>query len=198
MSDEIDDILGGLNLPSDAEVQLETGQAARAAGLKKPEVRAKIGNSLKNSAKYRASLETRDQSFRDDPVYQQEHKARMQALHDNPEWQANHRKGMEELRADPERWAEYQKNYRAGNYTKYDDPEYWRAYYAGIAKRDADPEYHRRRLAASRKKIAKSCTIQGITYETIQEAATALGMGYNTVCHRLKSPNFPDWSRSDE
>lgn len=197
MSDEIDDILGGLDLPSDAEVQLETGQAARAAGLKRPDVRAKIGNSLKNSAKYRAGIETRDQSFRDDPVYREEHRARMQALHEDPEWQENHRRGIEQLRADPERWEEYQKNYTKGNSAKYDDPKFWEAYYAGIAKRDADPEYHRRRLAASRKKIAKSCTTPLGVFETIQAAADAHGMGYNTVCHRLKSATFEDWYKNE-
>lgn len=115
-------------------------------------------------------------------------------LIESPEWQEAHRKGLEALRNDPDRWAEYQENYRKGNTAKYDDPEYWANYYAAIKERDANPEYHKKRLGASKQKVRKPVRTPLGVFETQTDAAKAHGMGNTeTMRHRCKSPNFPDY-----
>jgi hypothetical protein len=157
----------------------------------------KISEGLKNSRKHKEAIKTRDTSFRQDPTYQKEHNARMKAVTATDEWKENQRKGVAALRNDPERMAEYKENYDKGNTAKYDDPAFWEAYYAAIKVRDANPEQRKKIKAGTRKAIAVGCQTPLGVFECIQDAADAHQMGYNTVCHRLKSPTFPDWFRLD-
>ena len=196
---ELDDILNDLDLPSDQDIREETGKVNRANGLKNPNVRAKISKSLKESSKFHESIANRDQSFRDDPTYRKVHTKRMQNLRKDPEFVEKQKKGMEALRNDPVRWAEYQKKYNKGNKAKLEDPSFWEAYYASIKIRDADPEYHKKRIDASKKKICRRVQTPLGVFDSITDAANAHGMGNTeTMRHRLKSPNFPDFLLLDD
>ncbi len=176
------------------QIAQKVGELARKQGVQRPDVRAKISNTLQNSEAYKQGITTRDQSFRNDPEYQKAHLQRMQDLHQDPLWRENHRLGLEELRSDPKRWAEYQKNYNKGNRDKLQDPKYWEAYYKGIKKRDSDQEYHQRRLAASKEKIKQPVLTPLGVFETQTDATRAHGFtNTERVRHRCKSPNFPDW-----
>lgn len=192
---DLDKYLNEFELPSDAEVKLETGQRARADGLRSPSVRAKIGRSLKNSAKYRAAIKNRDLSFKQTSEYREARRQSGLENYRDPEKRAHWEASMAALRNDPERMAKYKENYNKGNTAKYDDPAFWEAYYAAIKIRDADPEQRKKIRAGTRKAIAVGCQTPLGVFECIQDAADAHEMGYNTLCHRLKSPTYPEWIR---
>jgi hypothetical protein len=141
-----------------------------------------------------------------DPEFKQKHKTAMetrdhttdeQALEKrlkNPDFLKNLRKGIEDLRNDPVRMAEYEKNNRAAYLKAKEDPAYWEAYYAAIKVRDADPEYHKKRIDASKKKICRKVQTPLGVFDSITDAANAHSMSNTeTMRHRLKSPNFPDY-----
>jgi hypothetical protein len=146
-----------------------------------------------------------------DPEIKEKHKKARQASELKPEinavrkkagenlktnlvWKNNHKAAMEALQNDPVRLAEYKKNYAKGNSKKYDNPEYWENYYKGIAKRDANEEYTKKRLDASRAKICKKVHTPLGIFDSITDASKAYGMGNSeTMRHRIKSPNFPDF-----
>lgn len=195
---ELDDILHGLDLPSDAEVREETGKVKRAEGLKNPKVRAKISQSIKSSIKYREAMINRDQSFRNTKKYQKEHKERMQALRKDPKFVEAQKKGIADLRKDPVRWAEYQENYRKGNTAKYDNPEFWENYYSAIAKRDADLEYHKRRIAASNAKIAIRVITPDGEFDSISDAARHYGMTSEGMRNRVNSDKYPEFYKTGD
>jgi hypothetical protein len=117
-----------------------------------------------------------------------------ESLKTNEKWKKNHKAAIEALQNDPVRLAEYKKNYAKGNSKKYDNLEYWENYYKGIAKRDADEEYTKKRLDASRAKICKKVHTPLGVFDSITAASIAYGMGNSeTMRHRIKSPNFPDF-----
>ncbi len=140
--------------------------------------------------KHKKAMETRD------------HSTDAQALEKrlkNPDFLKNVRKGIEEFRNDPVRMAEYEKNNRAAYLKAKEDPAYWEAYKAGIKVRDADPEYHKKRIDASKKKICRRVQTPLGVFDSITDAAKAHGMGNTeTMRHRLKSPNFPDYFLLDD
>jgi hypothetical protein len=146
-----------------------------------------------------------------DPEFKQKHKTAMetrdhstdeQALEKrlkNPDFLKNVRKGIEEFRNDPVRMAEYEKTNREAYLKAKEDPAYWEAYKAGIKIRDADPEYHKKRIDASKKKICRKVQTPLGVFDSITDAANAHGMGNTeTMRHRLKSPNFPDFLLLDD
>lgn len=191
---ELDELFSDVSLPTDEEVREETGKAKRAEGLRKPITRNKISQVLKSSAKFKEGIKNRDQSFRDAPGYSEKHSAQQKQTVASEKWKKNHKAAMEALQNDPVRLAEYKKNYANGNSKKYDNPEYWENYYVGIAKRDADEEYTKKRLDASRAKICKKVHTPLGIFESITAASKAHGMGNSeTMRHRIKSPNFPEF-----
>ena len=191
---ELDNLLAGLDLPSDEEVREETGKLKRAEGLQNPKVREKIGKTLKASAKYKEAIKNRDQSYKQSAEYKNARKEAMEDYWSNPDNKKKHKEALKALKDDPVRLAEYQKNYNKGNSKKYDNPEYWENYYAGIAKRDADKEYTKKRLDASRAKICKKVHTPLGVFNSITEASKAYGMSNSeTMRHRIKSSNFPDF-----
>ena len=126
-------------------------------------------------------------------------KASSAKLHADPEYQAKAKAGRDALRNDPVRMAEYKKNNRAAYLKAKEDPAYWDAYYAAIKVRDADPEYHKKRIDASKKKICRRVQTPLGVFDSITDAANAHGMGNTeTMRHRLKSPNFPDFLLLDD
>lgn len=107
---------------------------------------------------------------------------------------AEHRKKKSDISKEKNKDPEYRKKYLEANDKKYDNPEYWENYYAGIAKRDADEEYTKKRLDASRAKICKKVHTPLGIFESITAASKAHGMGNSeTMRHRIKSPNFPEF-----
>lgn len=191
---ELDELFSDVSLPTDEEVREETGKAKRAEGLRKPTTRNKISQTLKSSAKYKEGIKNRDQSFRDVSGYSEKHSAQQKQTVASEKWKKNHKAAMEALQNDPVRLAEYKKNYANGNSKKYDNPEYWENYYAGIAKRDANEEYTKKRLDASRAKICKKVHTPLGIFDSITSASKAHGMGNSeTMRHRIKSPNFPEF-----
>ena len=166
------------------------GQIARARGVRLN--KDKISKGLKESYQQPGRLEKQQKAMqtRDNTVHKEAAKKRAA----DPKWQAKQKAAMEELRNDPVRWAEYQKNYNKGNKAKLDDPAFWEVYYAAIKVRDADPEYHKKRIDASKKKICRRVQTPLGVFDSITDAANAHGMGNTeTMRHRLKSPNFPDF-----
>jgi hypothetical protein len=105
-----------------------------------------------------------------------------------------YRKKKSEISLAKNKDPEYRKKYLEANSKKYDNPEYWENYYKGIAKRDADEEYTKKRLDASRAKICKKVHTPLGVFDSITAASKAHGMGNSeTMRHRIKSPNFPDF-----
>jgi len=194
LNKNLDELLAGLELPTDEEVRLETGKVKRAEGLKNPAVRTRIGQSIKSSAAYKEGMKNRDQSYKQTAEYKESKRKTTLALNSDPEYKKKHKEGMKAMRADPARNAEYKKKWSEGNSKKYDNPEYWENYYKGIAKRDADEEYTKKRLDASRAKICKKVHTPLGIFDSITAASKAHGMGNSeTMRHRIKSPNFPDF-----
>ena len=117
-----------------------------------------------------------------------------EALKTNKKYQENLKVGIESFRNDPVRMAEYLKNNKEAYLKAKENPEYWENYYAAIAVRDADPEYHKKRIDASKKKICKKVHTPLGIFDSITDASKAYGMGNSeTMRHRIKSPNFPDF-----
>jgi hypothetical protein len=190
LNDALDDILAGLDLPTDAEVREETGKVKRAEGVRAN--RHKISESGKRAYQDPARLEKQKKAMnnRDNTSHAAAGKKRAA----DPLWKENHSKGIEALRNDPERWAEYQENYKKGNTEKYNNPEFWNNYYAAIQERDSKPEYHKKRLNASKNKIRKPVRTPLGVFETQTDAMKAHGFkNTEIVRHRCKSDTFPDW-----
>jgi hypothetical protein len=187
---ELDDLFSDVVLPSDEEVREETGKVKRAEGVRAN--RHKISEGGKRAYQDPARLEKQKTAMknRDNSSHKEAGKKRAA----DPEWQAKQKAAIEALQNDPVRLAEYKKNYAKGNSKKYDNPEYWENYYKGIAKRDADEEYTKKRLDASRAKICKKVHTPLGVFDSITAASKAHGMGNSeTMRHRIKSPNFPDF-----
>lgn len=166
------------------------GQVARARGVRLN--KDKISKGLIESYQQPGRLENQQKAMqtRDNTAHKNAGKKRAA----DPEWKTKQKSAIEALHNDPVRLAEYKKNYAKGNSKKYDNPEYWENYYAGIAKRDADEEYTKKRLDASRAKICKKVHTPLGVFDSITEASKAYGMGNSeTMRHRIKSPNFPDF-----
>jgi len=195
----LDDLLSGLDLPTDAEVKAETGQVNRTQGIKNNSHKIKEGVKKAHQdpvvkAKFKTAIKNRDQSFRNAPGYSEKHSAQQKKTVASDKWKQNHKAAIEALQNDPVRLAEYKKNYAKGNSKKYDNPEYWENYYKGIAKRDADEEYTKKRLDASRAKICKKVHTPLGVFESITAASIAYGMSNSeTMRNRIKSPNFPEF-----
>lgn len=133
------------------------------------------------------------------PEVQKRRSQAAKELHRDPEKRQAWERGMLELRNDPQRWAEYQKNYRKGNLSKYDNPDYWVNYYAGIERREQDKSYHQRRIQAANAKICRRVQTPLGVFDSITLAAQAHGMSNTeTMRHRLKSPNFPEYFLLDD
>lgn len=186
----LDDLLEGLDLPTDEEVREETGKVKRAEGVRAN--RHKISEGGKRSYQDPARLEKQKKAMNNRDNTSHKEAAKKRAA--DPNWKAKHKAAIEALQNDPVRLAEYKKNYAKGNSKKYDNPDYWENYYAGIAKRDADEEYTKKRLDASRAKICKKVHTPLGVFDSITEASKAYGMSNSeTMRHRIKSPNFPDF-----
>jgi hypothetical protein len=190
----LDDLLAGLDLPTDAEVKEETGKVKRAEGVRAN--RDKVSEGVKKAfadpvkrAKHLKALADFAQS--------DEHKAknkRAQKTRDANNQMEKVKAGISKMRNDPVRMAEFNKKNREGYLKAKDTPEYWENYYKGIAKRDADEEYTKKRLDASRAKICKKVHTPLGVFDSITEASKAYGMGNSeTMRHRIKSPNFPEF-----
>jgi|GEM_PF-4998350 len=135
--------------------------------------------------KHKTAMETRDHSSDQEAL-----EKRLK----NPRYLINLRKGIDDFRNDPERMAEYKENNREAYLKSKEDPQYWEKYYAAIAVRDSNPEYHKKRIEASKKKICKKVHTPLGIFDSITDASKAYGMGNSeTMRHRIKSPNFPDF-----
>jgi hypothetical protein len=193
---ELDNLLAGINLPSDEEVREETGKVKRAEGLRSPKVREKIGRTLKSSAKYKEGIKNRDQSYKQSADYKDKRSQSMSEYWADPKNKEKHKKALQSLKDDPIRLAEYKKNYAKGNSKKYDDPKYWENYYKGISKRDADEEYHKRRIAASNAKLAIKVITPDGEFDSISDAARHYGMTSEGMRNRVNSDKYLDFYKT--
>jgi hypothetical protein len=174
----------GIEFPSNEQVRRELGNFRISEGGKR--AYQKPGRLEKQ----KKAMQTRDNTA---------HKDAGKKRAADPEWKAKHKAAIEEFRNDPVKMAEYEKNNREAYLKAKEDPAYWEAYYAAIKVRDADPEYHKKRIDASKKKICRKVQTPLGVFDSITDAANAHGMGNTeTMRHRLKSPNFPDFLLLDD
>jgi response regulator RpfG family c-di-GMP phosphodiesterase len=191
----LDDLLAGLDLPTDAEVKEETGKVKRAEGVRAN--RDKVSEGVKKAfadpvkrAKHLKALADFAQS--------DEHKAknkRAQKTRDANNQMEKVKAGISKMRNDPVRMAEFNKKNREGYLKAKDTPEYWEKYYEGIAKRDADPEYHKKRIAASNAKIAIKIKTPDGEFDSISDAARHYNMTSEGMRHRVNSEKYPDFCK---
>lgn len=191
---ELDDILHGLDLPSDAEVREETGKVKRAEGVRAN--RHKISEGGKRAYQDPARLEKQQKAMQNRNNSSHKEAGKKRAA--DPIWKAKQKAAVEALQNDPVRLAEYKKNYAKGNSEKYDNPEYWENYYKGIAKRDADSEYHKRRIAASNAKIAIRVITPDGEFDSISDAARHYGMTSEGMRNRVNSDNYPEFYKTGD
>ena len=107
--------------------------------------------------------------------------------------------GTKALRADPIRSAELNKKSRAGLEKAKETDLYWTNYYAGIERRESDKSYHKDRIAKANAVICRRVHTPLGDFDSITLAAKAHDMGNTeTMRHRLKSPNFPEYYLLDD
>ena len=195
---ELDRKNSPINELNSQQIAQKVGEFARKEGIRRPDVRQQISNSLRHSEAYKVGIKNRDQSFRENPEYQIAHKHRMESLHKDPKFIESHRKGIIEFRNDKERMVEFHTANREAYLKAKEDPEYWEKYYAAIEKRDADPEYHRRRIAASNAKIAIKISTPAGEFDSISEAARHYNLTSEGMRHRVNSDKYPDFKKIEK